>query len=248
MRIVFFLIFIIFFACGTLEKKPLVKKNSISENTDDKNVSIEKNSIFENGDDKNISIKKNVLDSLLANLPDMAFPFTEKFVKPLVKSKEGFYYPSDILVEKKLNNHRRLFNRNKSEHNKDNENYIYNFSILANYPCYKYRSEQFVTIGSLVAYSGENDTPGVYFIVFNFNEKGEQLDYLIVYHKIANGGNNEYNIKIDEQLNIDLDILWEDYFDYENGGYIEDGEEPFRERKKESYKTSKEGFFTLVKK
>ena len=123
------------------------------------------------------------------------------------------------------------------------DNFFYNITEKEFYPIFKYSHGAFTTVGSLVKYFGENDITGVFFILTNFNKNKEQIDYLIVYNRFLWEINYEYNFIIDEEFNIELNEIEENFYDEEKDGFIYDNDEPKVIKRKERFAINREGYF-----
>ncbi|GHC50195.1 hypothetical protein SAMN05421855_102699 [Ulvibacter litoralis] len=118
--------------------------------------------------------------ALLKSLPEYSEAFSEGKIEGFVVSDDEGTYLNKNLIE--TNPHAvSVFNDTKTGHNADN--WMYKMSNKEYFPAYKLTKGNTILIGSFVEYSGENNTPGIFFQLNTFSTNGTQKDYLIVFNR-----------------------------------------------------------------
>ncbi|WP_024480254.1 hypothetical protein [Cellulophaga baltica] len=226
MRILLLLIIVLNINCLDANKKQAINdKREVRENIDVQNGLLSK-------------------DSLFPELRELILPFSHDSIAKFVYEVDGIYGIKSDFIKKNKVFVGDIFNEEMSP--KPVDNFFYNIPEKEFYPIFKYSHGAFTTVGSLVKYFGENDIPGVFFILTNFNKNREQIDYLIVYIRFLWEINYEYNFIIDEEFNIELNEIEENFYDEEKDGFIDDNDEPKVIKRKERFAINKEGYFNMI--
>ena len=213
------------------------------------------------------------IDSVLSKITLMNLPESSKYIESKVKYYDnigGFFLDTTftkvsisklfsyvdnkkpiLIVNKDILNI--SFNKQKSNIIDDdgiifaygnNEDYNYNIKSQIVFPVFKTEFKDFNLIGSYSQYFGENDIPGVFFILTSFDKKGSQLDYLIVFNRFSWESTIKKDFTIKKGTNVTTTKKVIDYFDddLEN-----EREKPLIIKKVENYIITEKGVFEKVK-
>ncbi|AXT50608.1 hypothetical protein D1818_07085 [Aquimarina sp. BL5] len=232
MRILILIIFLLNINCKE-------KRDSYSINDKNDIKTLEKDKVI------NENLQSNqLIDSVFFKLEEVNLPISSEFISNLVIENEGVYNIEEEIVKNKKAFSNELFTEVKSE--KKTDDFFYNVTGKEFFPVFKKTNNNYTTVGSLVRYYGENDIQGVFFILSNFNKKGKQIDYLIIYNRFLWEVNYEYNFTIDENFKITIDKKEENFWDEEKDDFIKEGEKPETKQYKESYLVNAKGLFVNV--
>ncbi len=157
----------------------------------------------------------------------------------VLKNDEGFF-----LVKEKLNNNTCLNNFFKNIHTNHSNDFFYNIDDKKMYPLFKKKLEDNIVVGSFVEYYGENDIPGVLLQLNLFDNKGKQIDYLIVFNRFNFEIYFEYEFKIiDDFKKIEIDKKEDDWILFDDKGeIIGERKKPLTNIKKDFFNITKTGF------
>ncbi len=213
--------------------------------------------------------KKIAIDSILAKLPSIDLPYSSEDIIPKVKyydsiggyfvdtinfkisahklysyadiKKSPFFFDKDALKRCFLNNKSNIVSKNNLIFAYQNDNdYNYNIAPKVLFPVFKKELQDVNLIGSYSQYFGENDIPGVFFILSSFNKNGKQIDYLIVFNRFIWENGLEIDFQIKEGVGIQVYRKEIEYYD----GDLENELDPPRITSKlEYYSLTKKGLF-----
>lgn len=194
---------------------------------------------------ENVNFHKNrKVDSIFNNLEELKLPTSSDFVSGLLNENEGFYEIKDVVMKNNIKFPKDLFTEVKSK--KEANDFFYNITEKEFFPIFKKVNTNYTTIGSLVQYYGENDIKGVFVILSNFDTKGKQIDYLIIYNRFLWEVNYEYDFYIDSNFQIIIDKKEENFWDDKRNDFINEDEIPETKIFKEKYLINDNGLFVHV--
>lgn len=183
-------------------------------------------------------------DSIFKNINKIKLPISSDLVLDKIFEEEGEYKFKNKLTNNK-DYPKDFFSKNCSI--KRDDNFFYKVKEKEFYPIFKHLRNDYIIVGSLVKYYGENDIKGILFALSSFDQNGLQKDYLIVFNRFLWEVNIETNFIIDKGFKIQIDYLEENYYDSEKGDFIAENEQPEIKKYLETYFINDNGVFQIKK-
>lgn len=187
---------------------------------------------------------KVLFDSVFKNINEIKLPISSDLVLDKIFEEEGEYKFKNKLTNNK-DYPKNFFSSNCSI--KRDDNFFYKVEEKEFYPIFKHLRSDYIIIGSLVEYYGENDIKGILFALSSFDKQGLQKDYLIIFNRFLWEVNIETNFIIDKDFQIKIDYLEENYYDSEKGEFIAENEQPEIKKYSETYFINDNGVFQIKK-
>ncbi|GEM_PF-2186604 len=204
-------------------------------------------------------LDKKKFHLLLGELDAMKLPLINNEINEYVKLIEGEYYIDTIITKEKTSNYFELFDNEESNAIVNNtkynnlfnnttsitDNFLYKIRKKTYFPLASFKFNNYTLIGSFVQFFGENDIPGVFYIITSFNKDGRQIDYLILYCRFNFETMIIYNFKCDRKFsNIVVEDIEEDWTLYNDlGDIIGEKEIPELIEHSKLYEVDNNGFF-----
>ncbi len=205
--------------------------NSCFENR--KELSVEKRKVTQKIESDSIHNVNNLRKEMFENIPLIIPPLNSQKIDTLYFYDEGEYLLKQSTLRKEIDS--KFFNHDKKINN-SNDFYGYKRSF---YPIYKTIKNNITIVGCLTLFY-ETDIPGILFELHSFDDKGKQLDYIIVYCRFTFEISYEYDFIMDENFNIKVQKKVIDYFD---GDLDKEKEQPLIKHWKEQYILNDKGSF-----
>ncbi|MFL0222482.1 hypothetical protein, partial [Tenacibaculum maritimum] len=185
---------------------------------------------------------------LLTNIPLKTLPLTSKKLDTLYFYDDNLgYVLKKNIKKKKIDSIFFKLTKKRDNLNDNKGDYFYHFFYDDNrqfFPVYRINKEDYIIVGVLTFFYGENDIPGIQFELHSFNKKGEQLDYLLVYCRFTFEISYKNNFTIDKDFNIRINKEMIDYFD---GDLDNERKTPLITKRVENYILNDRGLFEEVK-
>jgi len=249
---IFILLIFISLASCNIKTKDKAKLIISKKNSEQKNDTLKKRN----------TIKDSTFLSTIKLLKKLELPLNIEKINPFIIQNDEGYFIDTIITKNKIDDYYSMVKNNKltalirkkrinffddiASIKLKNEVYK-NLNQKTIFPVWYYKKNMYIIVGSFIQFFGENDIPGVSFILTSFDTNGNMKDNIT----ICNRFNWELLLKTDFKTisdfsKIEIVNIEEDWLLIDNSGeIIGERKKPKVKKEKKIYKLNEKGIFIL---